>query len=338
MTLAQIAKNVGVCKATVSFVLNGKAKQHHISAATTRAVEDYCRSIGYRPNIHAVRMCSKIVGNIMFLLNTGDQYSRTNSFSDYNVAQITGGIAHEARKAGCALSVRVFEPDMDTEIIFDSFRSREIDGMIYYGTTLPNHWIRVFKQEQCKVIGIGIRPQQGISTININNREIAASLVGKLIGDGRRHFLYFAGSKDSYPGTERYAGFRDALNSHQIPWSEENCFAGNFDEQTAYRIMEEYLAGKRSLPDAVVCANDSMAVGVIHALRKNGISIPGQVAVTGADNIMVSNYITPSLTTFDNLAEAMGAEAFHLLSRQINGKSDIQDLILQSKIVRRESA
>ena len=338
MTLAQIAKNVGVCKATVSFVLNGKAKQHHISAATTRAVEDYCRSIGYRPNIHAVRMCSKIVGNIMFLLNTGDQYSRTNSFSDYNVAQITGGIAHEARKAGCALSVRVFEPDMDTEIIFDSFRSREIDGMIYYGTTLPNQWIRVFRQEQCKVIGIGIRPQQGISTININNREISASLTEKLIGDGRRSFLYFAGSNDSYPGPERYAGFRDALNSHQIPWLEENCFAGNFDEQTASQMMEEYLAGNQPLPDAVVCANDTMAIGVIRVLRKHGIDVPGQVAVTGGDNIMLAEYLSPSLTTFDNLAEAMGAEAFHLLSRQINGKSDIQNLILQSKIVRRESA
>lgn len=338
MTLAQIAKDVGVSKATVSFVLSGKAKQHHISPETTRAVEEYCRAANYRPNIHAVRMSSKIVGNVMFLLNTGDRYSRTNSFSDYNVAQITGGIAHEARKAGCALSVRVLEPGMDEDVIFDSFRSREIDGMIYYGTTLPNKWIRVFKQEQCKVIGIGIRPQQGISTININNRETAGTLVKALIEDGRRRFLYFAGSRDSYPGEERYAGFRDTLDSHRISWSEDHCFEGNFDEQTASRIMEEYIAGKQPLPDAVVCANDSMAIGVIRALRDHGISIPGQVAVTGGDDIMVSNYITPSLTTFDNLAEAMGAEAFRLLSRQINGESDMQDLVLQSRIVRRESA
>jgi LacI family transcriptional regulator len=338
LTLEQIAKNVGLCKATVSFVLSGKAKQHHISPETIRAVEDYCRSVNYRPNIHAVRMSSKIVGNVMFLLNTGDRYSQTNSFSDYNVAQIIGGITHEARKAGCSLSVRVLEPGMDTDVIFDSFRSREIDGMIYYGTILPNKWIRVFNQEQCKVIGIGISPQQGISTININNREIATTLVDTLIKDGRSRFLYFAGSKDSYPGVERYAGFRDALAAHQIPWSEENCFNGNFDEQTASRIIEEYIARKQPLPDAVICANDSMAIGIIRSLKKYGISIPKQVAVTGGDNIMVSDYVSPSLTTFDNLAEAMGAEAFRLLSSQINGKSDIQDLILQSKIVRRESA
>ncbi len=338
MTLEQIAKNVGVCKATVSFVLSGKAKQHHISPETIRAVEDYCRAVNYRPNIHAVRMSRKIVGNIMFLLNTGDRYSQTNSFSDYNVAQILGGITHEARKAGCALSVRVLEPGMDTDIILDSFRSREIDGMIYYGTILPNKWIRVFNQEQCKVIGIGSRPQQGISTININNRKISSELVETLIEDGRRRFLYFAGSRDSYPGEERYAGFRDTLAAHQIPWSENNCFDGNFDEQTASRIMDEYIAGKQPLPDAVVCANDNMAIGIIRALRKQGISIPGRVAVTGGDNIMISDYVSPSLTTFDNLAEAMGVEAFQLLSRQINEKSDIQDLVLQSKIVRRESA
>lgn len=338
MTLSQIAKDVGVCKATVSLVLNGKAKQHHISDATIRTVENYCRKNNYRPNIHAVRMSRKIVGNVMFLLNTGDQYSRTNSFSDYNVAQITGGIAHEVRKAGCALSVRVFEPGMDTEIIFDSFRSREIDGMIYYGTALPDEWIAVFQQEQCKVAGIGIRPQPGISTINIDNREIAGSLTKELIGDGRRSFLYFAGFGNSYPGTERYAGFREALDFHHIPWSENNCFAGKFNEQTAGRIMEEYLEGKQPLPDAVVCANDSMAIGVIRVLRKHGIAVPAQVAVTGGDNIILAEYLSPSLTTFDNLAAEMGAEAFRLLSDQISGKSGIRNIVLSSQIIRRESA
>ena len=338
MTLLQIAKEVGVCKATVSLVLNGKARQHHISEATIRTVEEYCRSINYRPNIHAIRMGRKIVGNVMFLLNTGDGYSRTNSFSDYNVAQITGGIAHEARKAGCSLSVRIFEPGMDGEIIFDCFRNHEIDGMIYYGMTIPDAWMQVFQHEHCKVVGIGIRPQDGVSTVNINNRQISRILTEQLIRRGCRKFFYFSGTADSYPGTERYAGFREALASHRIPWLEKNCFAGNFDERTAGSMMAEFIARKKPLPDAVVCANDGMAIGVIRALRQHGISIPQRVAVTGGDNIMLADYLSPSLTTFDNRAETMGAEAFRLLSRQINDGSGIQNLILPSEIVRRESA
>ena len=75
LTLAKIAKETGVCKSTVSFVLNGKAKQNHISDATVKKIQDYCRRVNYLPNIHAVRMNREIVGNIMVLLNTQDAVS-----------------------------------------------------------------------------------------------------------------------------------------------------------------------------------------------------------------------------------------------------------------------
>lgn len=338
MTLSEIAREVGVCKATVSLVLNGKAKQHHISDSMIRTVEDYCRTIKYRPNIHAVRMTRKIVGSIMFLLNTGDGYSRTNSFSDYNVAQITGGIAHAAREADVSLLVRVFKSDMDVETIFNSFRNHEIDGMIYYGQTIPDEWIRIFQNEHSKVVGIGIRPQDGVSTININNREISKALTEVLIGRGCRSFLYFSGPESSYPGPERYAGFLDALADHRIPWTGRNRFEGEFDEITAHRLMCKYLDGKNPVPDAVMCANDGMAIGVLQALRKYGIAVPARTAVAGGDNIMTADYLTPSLTTFDNLAEKMGIEAFRLLNRQIGGKAKVRNIVLPSKIIRRESA
>ena len=83
LTLAQIAKETGVCKASVSLILNGKAKQNHISDATVEKIQAYCRKVNYMPNIHAVRMNKKTVGNIMVLLNTQDGISRKNSFTDY---------------------------------------------------------------------------------------------------------------------------------------------------------------------------------------------------------------------------------------------------------------
>ncbi len=338
MTLAEIAEKTGVCKATVSLILNGKAKQHHLSDATIRKVESYCRSINYQPNIHAIRMRRKIVGNVMFMLNTCSGTGENNVFSDYNVAQITGGIAHAAREAGCSLSVRFYEPGMDGSQIFNSFRNHEIDGMIYYGVAIPETWIRVFQTEKFKVVGIGIRPQPGLFTVNINNREVSRELTGQLIARGCRKFLYFAGLPASYPGPERYAGFREALKEQKIRFSPESVLPGGFSEATASELMGKYCREHRPQPDAVVCANDAMAIGVIRALQMHGVRVPESVLVAGGDNIALSGYLSPSLTTFDNLAERMGAEAFWMLNDLVNGKAVARDLVLRSPVVKRESA
>lgn len=338
MNLAEIAKKVGVCKATVSLVLNGKAKQHHISDATIRKVQDCCRAMNYQRNIHAVRMGKNVVGNIMVLLNTCDGVSSRNSFTDYVVAQIVGGIAQEAETVGYAFTIRLFNPSLNQDIVFNSFRSHEVDGMIYYGFEIPSQWLEVFRREHRLVAGIGIEPLEGISTVNINNRVVSEELTELLIRSGRRRFLYLAGNEGSYPGKERLTGFLDALKKHGIPFRKDSILRGHFQEQTAHEALLAYCAGRGEPPDAVVCANDRMAIGAISALRSLGISVPERTAVAGGDNIEVARYMTPSLTTYDSLPEELGKTAFRLLYAQINGKSSAKDLILNSRIVQGESA
>ena len=66
-----------------------------------------------------------------------------------------------------------------------------------------------------------------------------------------------------------------------------------------------------------------MALGVLRALKERGVKIPAQVRVTGGDNIAVSAYCSPSLTTFDNMTETMGVESFRMLNRMINGQDGV---------------
>ena len=338
LTLAQIAKETGVCKATVSLVLNGKAKQSHISDATIEKIQSYCRKVNYMPNIHAVRMNREIVCNIMVLLNTQDGISRKSSFTDYNVAQIVGGIAQEAEKVGYTFQIRIFNPSLDENLVFNSFRNREIDGMIYYGMKMPQKWLNIFREEKRKVAGIGVEPQSGISTVNINNREMSDALTEELIASGHRNFLYLAGSGESFPGQERFAGFLSALERHEIKFPKSKCLYGGFDEELAMKTVTEYFKENSPRPDAIVCANDRMAIGVISALKALHLEVPGQIAVAGGDNIETGRYLTPSLVTFDNLPEQMGAAAFQLLYRRINGGETENDILLRSRLVRGDSA
>ena len=89
--------------------------------------------------------------------------------------------------------------------------------------------------------------------------------------------------------------------------------------------------------DAIVCANDDMAIGVIKALKMLNVDIPKKVAVVGGDNICTSSYISPSLTTYENNQHQLGMEAVNVIHSMINGGS-VKAVTLPSSLVIRESS
>ena len=270
----------------------------------------------------------------MVLLNTQDAVSGKNSFTDYNVAQIVGGIAQEAEKVGFTFSIRIFHPGLDETLIFNSFRNREVDGLIYYGMEIPARWLEIFRAEERKVVGIGIQPMQGISTVNINNFEVSAQLTEQLVASGCRQFLYLTGTAESFPGRERFAGFLSVLKRYDIRFPENKCLYAGFSEELARRVILEYFAENADRPDAIVCANDRMALGVLSALKSLGTESSGNIIVTGGDNIEPVRYLPVPLMTFDNLPGRLGENAFRMLYRRINGETAENDLVLHSNIVR----
>ena len=89
--------------------------------------------------------------------------------------------------------------------------------------------------------------------------------------------------------------------------------------------------------DAIVCANDDMAIGVIKALKKLNIDVPNKIAVVGGDNICTSSYISPSLTTYENNQHQLGIEAVNVIYSMINEKS-VKSVTIDSNLVIRESS
>lgn len=338
VTLASIAKELGVSRATVSLVLNGREKHARISEETAEKVRSYCRKLNYLPNIHAQRMTLEVVRNIMVFLNTTNGVSPESSFYDYNVTRILGGVASVADQAKFTFVIRLYRPEMDEVEIFDAFRNRDIDGMLYYGMTMPKSWVHTFVSERRRVVGIGTAPGL-LPSVNINNREISRELTNKMIAQGCRKFVYLCGTAESYPGAERYLGFRDALESAGLPFQEERqCFQGDFQIDKGRAIAKQLLARKRDLPEAVVCANDTMAVGVLQAFQAAGIRVPEQVAVVGGDNIDLCEFAQPPLATFDNRPFDLGKTACQTLLKLIDNKIlKNKNLVLKSKILPRKS-
>ena len=332
-SLTKIAEELGLSKATVSLVLNGKARSGRISPEVEKRVTEFCKKVNYVPNIHAQRINRKIVKSIGFLVNRGVRVDMDNPFSDYNINGIMGGIVLEAEKSEYRVSVQLYNSGMNENRVFGWLRNREIDGLIYYGLDIPDEWKKVFVGEGHHVVGIGIEPDEHISSVNTDNFEASAALTKHLIDSGRRKFVYLSGIDGSFVSDERRRGFMSVLAENGIDILPQNIICAEYSEKRASDIVS-------SLPvdnvDAIVCANDDMAIGALRALKNRNISVPDTIAVAGGDNIVTGEYFSPSLTTFSNHQHELGAAAVCSVMRLIGGGS-AEHVIIPADIIVRES-
>lgn len=331
-SLAKIAEELGLSKATVSMVINGKARQGRISRDVEQRVQDFCRRVNYVPNIHARRINQKHSGTFGFLVNRVVQENNTNPFSDMNIAGIVGGIVLAAEELGYRVSIQLYNSDMDESRAFEWLRSHEIDGLIYYGLSIPQNWKKVFAEEKRCVVGIGTEPGTDISTVNIDNFKMSSQLTRHIIERGRRNFLYISGADGTFVSDERKRGCLSTLKEFGMEIPPENIVSAGYSEEKA----EELILKMKPQVDAIVCGNDDMAIGAIRALKKLGIAVPEQVAVAGGDDIPTGKYTTPRLTSFKNSQHQMGVEAVNILSAMIS-HGTVVTKIIESDLVIRES-
>ena len=256
------------------------------------------------------------VNNIGVLVEERVRREEETPLGDYAVSHLLGGIAVAADRVGARFTVQIYRPGMDEQLVFGWLENREIDGLIYYGFGMPPAWLTRFRTENYPVVGVSIDPAQGVPCVNVDNFGAMRGLTDHLLRRGRRRMLFLHGNPESYPDRERFRGFRAALEAAGIVWNRDNEEIADFDTVMAEQtVLRRFAAGCAF--DAVICASDDMALGVLSALRKLGLDVPGQVAVTGADDTRTGRFVTPALTTFDYRTEQQGQAAFELLSRCI---------------------
>jgi LacI family transcriptional regulator len=121
-----------------------------------------------------------------------------------------------------------------------------------------------------------------IASVLANNIDSMSRLVQSLADKGYRRFGYLAG-QESLDNTERYAAFTDTLARNGIAFDQRFFYHGDYREKSGYQAAKLMLLSKK-LPQVLVCASDSMALGAMRAFRENGLVIPRDIAVTGFDD------------------------------------------------------
>ncbi|MBR1738695.1 MAG: GGDEF domain-containing protein [Ruminococcus sp.] len=183
------------------------------------------------------------------------------------------------------------------------------------------------------------RPIEGCKCFSFTYSNSFEKICDHLIEDhGARRLFMMAGGKGNQFSDERIAGFKHSLERAGIEYSDDLVGYGDFWEEPARQQMEKWFSEeKREIPDAIVCANDMMAISVSNYLQKMGVKIPGQCIVTGFDGIMQAYCHIPHITTCRQDYEKMGELIVEGIEKMLRGE-DIPELTeVPFKIVRSQS-
>ncbi len=153
---------------------------------------------------------------------------------------------------------------------------------------------------------------------HVDNQGGTRALVRHLVEQhGRAMFCYVAGPAEALDARERCSAFREALAGYPGV-TLARIFEGKFAGVSGQLAVQEILTWpRRALPDAIVCANDQMAIGAMRELQANGIRVPADVAVAGFDDIRLGALLTPPLTTVRQPMRLLGERACARLLQRI---------------------
>ncbi|HSE10265.1 MAG TPA: LacI family DNA-binding transcriptional regulator [Nocardioidaceae bacterium] len=209
------------------------------------------------------------------------------------------------------------------------------DGLVILGRTVADDVVERLARRNTPLVLLARAPIEGVDTVKAENTSAAVRLGQHVIGNGARRIAFVGDPEDSADVSERWVGLQRAVGA-----SEDVVLtlarSGDLGEDAGAAVARQFLASGE-LPDAFVCANDELALGLMGGLREAGIDVPGQVMVTGWDDVMAARYA--GLTTVRQPMRELGATAARLLDELITGsRTEPRHEVLPTELVVRTSS
>lgn len=322
-TIADIAKKAGVAKSTVSRFLNGGS----VSNATRQKIELVIQETGYIPNSFAQSLKAKKTSMI------GTIVPRLDSFS---ASQTVAGMDEELRKHGYQLLIINASQDLSREIeaLYDLARQK-ISGIILFATQVTDTHLAAIQDIGIPVILLG-QQHKDVHSMIYNDYAAGYDMGRYVLSKGHRHIAYIGVTEqDVAVGIQRKEGFLKAVSEDSEAKADlyESGFKMSDGVKTAWSIFES----NRTLPTAVVCATDNIALGVMKAAHMKGIQIPNELSVTGFGGYDVTEVIHPGLTTVKYGYSQAGHLAAQHIMKLVNDEPVDFLTVMSCDMIHRES-
>ncbi len=315
VTIKDVAREAGVSISTVSKVINGAPS---ISQATVERVNNIMKSLNYFPNQNASNFARQSTRNVVFLT----RLERDVAFSNPHMFEIMCGAQKALSDKNYNLSLMSISSDQEErELIKKIIAQKSADGVILHGSVINRELPSLLVNTNFPHIIIG-RPdfESQLCWIDTNNYLSGEIAANHLLDCGYSKIAFIGGHEHDMISTHRLQGFQSAMEQKNIEVSGRYISFGDSTKDSGYTQMNALLdCGIR--PEAVICENNGIALGVVKSLGMHGLSIPDHMAVITFDEYPFSHIIEPMPTVVNINVFDMGMQAGSTLIRKIKNPS-----------------
>ncbi len=341
LTIYDVARRAGVSIASVSRVLNGHATPRpETRDRVLRAVAE----LGFVPDGAARALSSRLKEIIAVVYRRAplgppqDPVFEDEAENLAFVDVINRGVQIAAQHRGFDLLLSSVDVDDHAPGARIANLAGKSDGMLLHDRVLtPSGIVRL--ADRVPVVTLAGTPTRASVNVSGDNARGMRDLIEHLIRvHDCRSIAYLSGHVDSPDSVARSRIVRETAAEHDVRVLSGPQWSGEYSAAGGARVIRTLLDSGAALPDAIACANDQTALGVLYALHERGYRVPGDVAVTGFDDIPVARHLMPPLTTVRQPIQELGAMAFDVLYSMIGGDRPAErQMVLPVQVVVRGS-
>jgi LacI family transcriptional regulator len=335
-TLYDVAREAGVSTATVSRLVHGHDR---VKASTRQRVLDVIEALGYVPDGAAQSLSRKrkqVVG-LVAVASRGPE-SDIEQTSLLFVEEVLRGVESSLGEIGWSLLISFVQAGDSASQRLQSL-SGKVDGLLIAEGIVSSHELARLRARLPIALVAGSPDEPDVDVVDADNRSGTKALVCHLVEThGYRRLFYVAGPDEAPDAIARRSAFNEVLAEHR-GMRAAGYYEGRFSAFSGKQAAQELMAlPDRDLPDAIICANDQMAIGAMRELQAGGLRVPADIAVVGFDDIYPGSLIAPSLTTVRQPMRQLGQRACsRLLERIADPGLPHQVELLPTELIVRES-
>ncbi len=324
-TIAEIAKELGVNKATVSRALSGKG---NLSEETREKILAFARRHNYRPNAVAQSLAQSRTCNLGLMIPGDSSVFDVAFFRD-----CLQGICKVAAENGYDVLVTMDE-EHPIEQMLRLIENRKVDGVIALRSLVGSPVARVLKEKNVPFVLVGSSEDQEAVCVDNDNRSACREMTGRLIARGMGRMALLGGSESFCVTHARKAGFLDACGAAGLDCSRQLIRCGMTEREQFDAVADEILAEGI---DCVVCMDDYICNMALVSLRRRGIRVPEDVKLASFyDNVLLENH-TPSVTAIRFNAVELGRVACEEIIRLLEKGAAHGRMLTGYELMERES-
>ncbi|RYY71804.1 MAG: LacI family transcriptional regulator [Chitinophagaceae bacterium] len=332
ITIYDIARELNISPATVS---RGLKNSSAVSKPTIKKILEKAGEMGYRHNSFASNLRRQKSYTIGILLHT--------LHSNF-VASVLAGIEKITAAAGYNILIVHSREDYEQEVenVRNLFHNR-VDGVIAslsFSTRNLDHFNPFFEKNIPVIFFDRVEEDSEKTHVIIDNYKCGYIATQHLLQQGCRRIVLFTSSLKRNVYYQRHRGYTDALFDAGIQYDKDLLLVKDISEESALEAAQEILQ-MRPLPDGLFVTNDFEATVCMQALKRNGLKVPGDIAVVGFNNDSISKIVEPQLTTINYPGREMGEVTARNMVNHLNGQGNISNtnrIIIRSELIVRESS